>query len=272
MDHSRQLLTLEEAAEFLGVSKTSLRRWTNDGRLNCHRVGVRRERRFDLDELESFLAQGADQEGGPDLPGPARSHYGPVDQPGDDPGHVCTHFRGKGEQWRMIGPHVARFLRAGWPVHYLHDPDRGLSALDIGEALRADGVDADTHVRAGLLCLVPVKMAYLPKGRFSASRMVDFIEAIILKRRADGFDKVLLTGEMSWFLSGVPGVHEIHEYEDRLNGLRIKYPGASMVCQYDSDLFDGANVLTSLCTHPSVMLADRIVPGFFAGKATGRSA
>ena len=58
MDKTKGLLTLEEAARYLGASKISLRRWTNDGRLACHRIGVRRERRFDIHMLNDFLAQG----------------------------------------------------------------------------------------------------------------------------------------------------------------------------------------------------------------------
>jgi excisionase family DNA binding protein len=41
MTKLKALLTLDEAATYLAVSKTTLRRWTNDGRLACHRVGPR---------------------------------------------------------------------------------------------------------------------------------------------------------------------------------------------------------------------------------------
>ena len=49
------LLDIEQAARFLNVSETSLRRWTNDGRLACLRVGRRRERRFRKADLLAFL-------------------------------------------------------------------------------------------------------------------------------------------------------------------------------------------------------------------------
>ncbi len=56
MSEADELLDIEQAAQFLNVSETSLRRWTNAGRLACFRVGRRRERvvwqhdetRFDL--------------------------------------------------------------------------------------------------------------------------------------------------------------------------------------------------------------------------------
>ena len=49
------LLDIKQAAQFLNVSETSLRRWTNDGRLACFRVGRKRERRFRRADLVAFL-------------------------------------------------------------------------------------------------------------------------------------------------------------------------------------------------------------------------
>jgi excisionase family DNA binding protein len=49
------LLDISEAARFLRVSETSLRRWTNAGHLGCLRVGRRRERRFRRADLLAFL-------------------------------------------------------------------------------------------------------------------------------------------------------------------------------------------------------------------------
>lgn len=53
----QELLGLAEAARLLNVSVTSLRRWTNDGRLACVRVGPKRERRFRRRDLERFLEE-----------------------------------------------------------------------------------------------------------------------------------------------------------------------------------------------------------------------
>src|SRR6266487_2431543 len=51
MLEKQRFLTIAEAAEFLHVSETSLRRWTNSGYLRCFRVGVRGERRFLVEDL-----------------------------------------------------------------------------------------------------------------------------------------------------------------------------------------------------------------------------
>ena len=49
------LLDVREAAQFLRVSETSIRRWTDSGKLKCYRVGEARHRRFTRENLLDFL-------------------------------------------------------------------------------------------------------------------------------------------------------------------------------------------------------------------------
>jgi len=52
---SEELLNIKQAAALLNVTETSLRRWTDAGRLACLRVGAKRERRFRREDLLAFL-------------------------------------------------------------------------------------------------------------------------------------------------------------------------------------------------------------------------
>src|SRR5690348_458674 len=52
---TEDLLDIKQAARFLRVSETSLRRWTNTGRLACLRIGRKRERRFRRADLLALL-------------------------------------------------------------------------------------------------------------------------------------------------------------------------------------------------------------------------
>ena len=49
------LMTLDEAASYLGVAKITLRRWTSNGQLRCVRVGPRRDRRFRRSDLDAYI-------------------------------------------------------------------------------------------------------------------------------------------------------------------------------------------------------------------------
>lgn len=260
-----RLLTIEEAAQHLNVSKTSLRRWTKLGTLPCVRVGARQERRFLRQDLERFLERGVD-------PQPA-ARAASAESAADPlvtlieaakhgvPRHVSLHFDHRDDLWRLFRPYVLDHLKRGAPMLYVHEEN---SREDVLARLRGDGFDPDRLTEQGLLRLLVPAEAYLRTGSFAPERMIDFMEAAILDRRSAGHDAMLISGEMTWCLSGAPGVEGMIEYESRLNELLARYPHVTIVCSYDMHRLSGAITLGALCSHPHVQLPDRLVPGYFA--------
>ena len=253
------LLTIDEAARYLGVSKTSLRRWTRLGTLACMRVGARRERRFRREDLDSILD--------PDRPAPlaASRSSGPLAALAEAAGHgvarhVCLHFHDRDELWRLFRPYVLEHTQRGQPMLYVHEEH---SRADVLTRLRDEGLDPEQLAADGLLQLLVPSQAYLRSGSFAPERMIDFMEAAILDRRAAGFETMLISGEMTWCLSGAPGVEGMIDYESRLNELLARYPKVTIVCHYDMHRLSGAITLGALCSHPHVQLPDRIVPGYY---------
>jgi len=49
------LMTLDEAAAYMGVAKITLRRWTRKGELPCVRIGKRGDRRFRREDLDAYI-------------------------------------------------------------------------------------------------------------------------------------------------------------------------------------------------------------------------
>jgi excisionase family DNA binding protein len=264
MPEKQRFLTIAEAAEFLHVSETSLRRWTNSGKLRCFRVGGRSERRFLIEDLLAFMP-GASVEPEPQVdevetPSAAVFQSGGSVEP--EPlvsesatssvsrqRHICLFFLNKDEQWQMMRPYLVEHLRSALPVLYIQDstpPERLL------ELLRAEGLPVDELVTRGLLHIIPPEAAYLLTGRFDTHRMLAFIEATILSAQAAGHERLFITGEMTWLLSNAPGAEKWKDYEVLLNPLVEKYPGVTIACQYDLSRFDGPTVLDALLTHPAV--------------------
>lgn len=265
----KPLLSIEKAANYLSVSKTSLRRWTNEGRLQCVRIGRRGERRFRLDDLDRFLQA-------PPLPAVAEAldvedAMAALDQAGTRgiARHVSLHHHGREELWRLFRPYVAHHFKKGAPFVYIHEEG---ARKDVLERLRSEGMDPEALRKSGLLRLLVPSEAYLRTGSFSPDRMIDFIEAAILDLRALGHTTQLISGEMTWHLSGAPGVDGMLVYEERLNDLLRRYPGVTIVCHYDVERLGSRITLGALCTHPHVQLADRLVAGFYRdGAPSGAS-
>lgn len=56
-ENTAPLLTIGEAARYLGVSVDTLRRWDSDGRLRSIRLTAGGHRRYRRDEIESLLTR-----------------------------------------------------------------------------------------------------------------------------------------------------------------------------------------------------------------------
>ena len=96
MQHHPELLDIAEAAAFLHVSRMSLRRWTNAGRLPCFRVGGRRERRFRRADLLAFLERSG---------APSGAKRGPE--------HLCGLYTSGAARERRLAAFLAEGLAAG---------------------------------------------------------------------------------------------------------------------------------------------------------------
>src|SRR5207244_12625523 len=100
MLEKQRFLTIAEAAEFLHVSETSLRRWTNRGHLRCFRVGVRGERRFLVEDLLEFVASGTGQQE------PPSTASGIIADTVSQQRHLGWFFRHQVEQGQMLSPYL----------------------------------------------------------------------------------------------------------------------------------------------------------------------
>ena len=262
---TNRLLTIEEAAQFLNVSKTSLRRWTRLGSLPCVRVGARRERRFQQEDLERLL--NPDVLPLPRSPAASDRSIDPIAVLDEAAArgvarHVSLHHHDRDELWRLFRPYVLAHLERGAPMLYIQEDG---ARADVVARLAGEGFDAAALTARGLLRLLVPTDAYLRTGSFSAPRMIDFMESAILDLRALGHEAILVSGEMTWYLSGAEGVTEMIPYEAALNDLLRRYPDVTIVCHYDMTRLPGNVNLGAICAHTHVQLPDRIVAGFYRG-------
>jgi excisionase family DNA binding protein len=257
MPEEQRFLTIAEAAEFLHVSQTSLRRWTNSGKLRSFRVGGRHERRFLMDDLLAFMsslgrqAEVAKQPAAETQPIPNREAL---------ERHIGLFYLNLDEQWQMLRPYMLEHLHANLPVLYIQDSGPPYRILDL---LRAEGLALEDVIARGLLRVLPPSQSYLLGGSFDAQRMLSFIQAAILGALEARHKGILIIGEMTWLLEAGLSAEQVKTYETLLNPMVEQYPRATIICQYDLRRFDGPGVLNALLTHPSVHLPLGRVPGFY---------
>ena len=225
MDESESLLDIEQAARFLNVSETSLRRWTNDGRLACLRVGRRRERRFRMSDLLAFV------EGEP-----AGASRGAGSLPHGT--HLCGLYSSDEGRVRQ----AVTFFAGGFPP-------RSVSFL-VGTP------ETRGRILAGLERAFPELAVAVAEGRLllsdyaaNASAQLDWWETQIGQAVRRGATLVRAIGDAGAFVK-TASREELASYEaafdQRIAG---RFPVITM-CQYDVRTFTGLVVLDALKSHP----------------------
>jgi MEDS: MEthanogen/methylotroph, DcmR Sensory domain len=164
--------------------------------------------------------------------------------------HVCAFFNGKQEQYAVLLPFIKEGLAEGDKAFHSVDPawhERPLSVM------REAGIDVDAARQSGQLEVTTWTETHLRGGRFDQDALLDLIEQVLTRARAQGYQRTRLVGNMEWALEHLPGVHDIVEYEARLNYVFPRH-GALVICAYDATRF-GADVAVDLMRiHPMVIL------------------
>src|SRR2546429_6481051 len=138
MSDLEELLDIKQAARFLKVSETSLRRWTNSGRLACLRVGHRRERRFRRKDLLAFAEE------------QPTGVLAPADLPRSDGSHLCGLYASDLSRVSLAVAVLADALQAESVSYLAAEPDaRGLIVAHLER--RRPSIKED--VEAGRLAL-----------------------------------------------------------------------------------------------------------------------
>jgi excisionase family DNA binding protein len=57
VNHAEPMLTTSEVAHILNVHINTVRRWSNQSILKAYRIGSRGDRRFNPEDIDSFLAK-----------------------------------------------------------------------------------------------------------------------------------------------------------------------------------------------------------------------
>src|SRR5258706_2615561 len=164
--------------------------------------------------------------------------------------HACAFFHTRDQDYQVLVPFVQRGLGTGVRNFQF------VVKLDLPERLtrlERSGVDTAAAERNGQLEVQAWENAYLRGGRFDQQAMLALIEEVLNAGKQQGFGLTRLWANMEWALEDLPGVHDIVEYETRLNYLLPNYNDV-VVCTYDVTRFSASVVMDIMRTHPQVIV------------------
>ena len=258
---STPLLTIAEAATLLNVSKATIRRWTNDGRLKCSRIGARDERRFHKIDLIEFVNRAVpEKHGGSDLTArPLLTNTATLS-------HCCIISNDADEEWATLGPEILKSLGQGAQVLVIEDAAR---KIYLENMLAENGLNKPELLAAHALRCVSIEDSYFLSGAMQWDRAVAFIESAILEAKARGFARILIVGAGSWAnnVTDDDVVSELKNYELGLDKMLLRHPMATVLCPYAATQVSAQMIVQAFATHPVMRMHSTMVPGLLRQSA-----
>jgi MEDS: MEthanogen/methylotroph, DcmR Sensory domain len=164
--------------------------------------------------------------------------------------HVCAFFHSRDDEYNVMLPFIKEGIDAGDRAVHIIDNDQRSERLG---RLAGTGIDVASAETDGQLELRPWESAYLKLGRFDQYAMIQLLEEFAKASAQTDTGVTRLWANMEWALLDFPGVHDIVEYESRVNDVLPKYDMA-VVCTYDVTKFSTSVVMDILRTHPQVIV------------------
>ncbi len=238
MTDPNELLDIAGAAAFLNVSETSLRRWTNSGRLACLRVGLKRERRFRRADLLAFMEDEPRAEAS--RPENSPQSQGSVSSTSNRGRHLCGVYETSLGLITLAVPFLLEGLQEGSICFLI-----GTAAMrsEIVKFVTAKRKLLDNDIRAGRLVLAPY--------RKSGDEQCDYFQAQFESAMANGATSFRVVGDVGALRQKTTSTDVLNYeacYDERI---AREYPVATL-CTYDARRASGVEILDALKGHPDI--------------------
>ena len=230
------LLDIDGAAHFLGVSPTSLRRWTNAGRLACLRVGGRRERRFRLSDLIAFLEEQPRRPNDQTAPQHALNHVSVGGMALPYGTHLCGFYSSDEGRVRLTVAFLAGGIIEGAVCFLVADPP---VRREILAQLGWDQEALEREIDAGRLVV--------SDHAESAAGELQLVEKLFVTALAAGAHTLRVVGDL-WGLARQITSEALVQFERDYDEVAARFPLVSL-CLYDVRQFSSLDSLRALRGH-----------------------
>lgn len=164
--------------------------------------------------------------------------------------HACAFFHTKEEEYRVLMPFIMEGFARGDRNFHIVDPAHRAAHL---ARLEAAGIDIAAAEAQGQLEVRDWSETYLAGGHFDQHLMIETLLKMVAPENNPPGKGSRNIANMEWALEDRPGVHDIVEYEARLNAA-LPAQHDPVVCTYDLSQFDASAVIEIMRTHPMVIV------------------
>jgi hypothetical protein len=164
--------------------------------------------------------------------------------------HVCAFFHSKEEEYRVLLPFIAEGFEQGDRAFHVIDAHR---RQDHMRRLQEAGIDIAGAQAEERLVIRYWEDTYLQDGHFDQHRQISLFETVLLEGKKQGYPRTRFVAGTEWALLDRPGVHDLIEYESRINGMFSKYDDP-ICCTYDMSKFSASVIMDAMRVHPAVII------------------
>ncbi|MDZ5456765.1 MEDS domain-containing protein [Azohydromonas lata] len=165
--------------------------------------------------------------------------------------HAALVYWSRQEFLDTIVPFLVDGIRAGdLVVHIAHDEP----LAPVVDALADAGIDVASAAAQGRLMLLSAQQAFAPNGRFDLEAATAGIKAMIEAAQLDGARQVRFSVDISYVLSGTPGIEDFMVLDARANDDIFPSQPFICVCAYNAARGSNHMVEDMFLTHPLVFV------------------
>jgi MEDS: MEthanogen/methylotroph, DcmR Sensory domain len=164
--------------------------------------------------------------------------------------HVCAFFHDKEEEYRVLLPFIKEGFEQGDRAFHIIDAHRRHDHMRRLQEAGIDIVGAEAEER---LVIRHWEDTYLQDGRFDQHRQISLFERVLLEGKKQGYPLTRFVAGTEWALLDRPGVHDLIEYESRINDMFSKYDDP-VCCTYDVSKFSASVIMDAMRVHPAVII------------------
>ena len=164
--------------------------------------------------------------------------------------HVCAFFHSKDEEYRVLLPYIKEGFEQGDRAFHIIDRHR---RQDHMRRLQEAGIDLAGAEAEERLVIRHWEDTYLQDGYFDQHRQISLFERELLEGKKQGYPLTRFVAGTEWALLDRPGVHDLIEYESRINNMFSKYDDP-VCCTYDLSKFSASVIMDAMRVHAAVII------------------
>ena len=164
--------------------------------------------------------------------------------------HVCAFFHSKDEEYRVLLPYIKEGFEQGDRAFHIIDRHR---RQDHMRRLQDAGIDTAGAEADERLVIRHWEDTYLQDGLLRPAPADLVVREGTARREEEGVSPDPIRGRHGVALLDRPGVHDLIEYECRINNMFSKYDDP-VCCTYDVSKFSASVIMDAMRVHAAVII------------------